>query len=419
MNKHLVSIKAILEKKKAGITAKLAQAGITAEQKTRLNEVLNEINSQISELEAAAEDATAEQLAAIFSRAVETLTAASDQNVQQMQSDVQAMIDKLQAQINVTKKSKKFIARLSFSVLKASTEKSNENFKPFSAGVDVTAWTPEAEVDNVEIFHPLIGVAQGFDVSTTSNTSVKVRGYGITSGKAAYVANHSPKPVIEMAGTQGTANVATIAGVVEGVADEDLEDNAGLEAEIQQEALYNLAEVENEAAIALLENVGGAYSNVNFGTKIGADSKTGLIAIVDQLRQKLGKRQSDICLALNSSQWALLSDLRNQNGTPIPVDSILGDVVKIVDNSLTGDNFYCWAKRFAKIKIYKNATAEWYKGIKSTVVDGNVTAVYSEWRTDEQSVRVRQRQVMYISDSSLVIKGSLAGVVEAITEVQG
>ena len=68
MNKHLIAVKNILDKKKTGVSAKLLQAGITAEQKTKLDEVMNEINGALSELEAAAEDATSEQLSAIFSK---------------------------------------------------------------------------------------------------------------------------------------------------------------------------------------------------------------------------------------------------------------------------------------------------------------------------------------------------------------
>jgi len=285
-----------------------------------------------------------------------------------------------------------------------------------SAGVDVDSWTPEATIEDIEIFHPLIGVAAGFNVTTTSTRAIKLRKFGII-GSAAVVANHGVKPVIEMVGSQSIVNVTTIAGVIEDVADEDLEDNAGLQTEIQQEALDNLAQFENVSAIALLNDQAQAYSNVNFGTKAKADEKTALAAIIDQVRQALGNRTSDIALALNSSQWALLKDLRNDNGTPIDIQSVIGDVIQIVDNKLVGDNFIVFAKKFANIKIYKGKTAEWYRGIKVISAEGAVTAVYSEWRTDEQSVRVRQREVIYISDNSTVVKGTISGVVAALKAV--
>lgn len=417
MNKHLVALKAYLEKQKTAVTAKLAQANLSAEQKTQLDAVMAQIQSAIDELDAATEDATTDQILSIFSKAVETLSSTTDQQMQQMQSDVQAKLTALQAKITIAENSgKKFSARLDHARLKAATGYAKDEFKPYSAGVDVDAYTPEATIEDVEIFHPLIGVAAGFNVSTTSTTAIKLRKFGVT-GSAAVVANHGVKPTIEMVGSQNIVNVTTIAGVVEGIADEDLEDNTGLQTEVQQEALDNLAQFENVSAIALLNNVAQPYANVNFGTKAKADEKTALSAIIDQVRQALGNRTSDVALALNSSQWALLKDLRNDNGTPIDIQSAIGDVIQIVDNKLVGDNFICFAKKFANIKIYKGKTAEWYRGIKVISAEGTITAVYSEWRTDEQSVRVRQREVMYVSDDSTVVKGTISGVVAALKTV--
>ncbi|MBP7839715.1 MAG: hypothetical protein KA061_10440 [Bacteroidales bacterium] len=418
MNKHLLIVKATLDKKKAGISARLAQASITPEDKTKLDAAMTEIEAAIKALEDSAEDATIEQITAIFSKAVETLSSVSDvqvaQEMEAMQAKIEAQLIKLQAKIEVgSGAGKKFSARLDHKLLKAAA-KDSEGYRHYSAGVDATAWTPEATIEDIEIFHPLIGVAAGFTVSTTSTTAIKLRKFGVT-GSAAFVANHGVKPLIEMVGSQNVVNVTTIAGIVEGIADEDLEDNTGLQTEVQQEALENLAQFENTSAIALLESQSQAYANVSFGTKAGADEKTAIVAVIDAVRQKLGNRQSAIVLAMNSSQWAKLMDLRNANGTPIDIATVLGDVEKVVDNGITGDNFYCYAKKFANIKIYKGKTAEWYKGVKVVSAEGAVTAVYSEWRTDEQSLRVRQRQVMYISDSSVFFKGSISGVVTAIT----
>lgn len=414
MNKHLLVVKNILDKKKAAVTSKLAQASLTAEQKTQLDEVMSQINEAISALDAADAEATVEEISSIFAKAVETLSAVTDQTVAQVQNDVQAMVNKLQAKIELQgEKRKKVSARLSFKKMREAA-KGEEGFKPYSAGVDVTAFTPEAEIEDIEIYHPLIGVTQGFDVSTTSVTAIKLRTMGVT-GSAAVVLNHGVKPLIEMVGAQNVVNVSTIAGIVENVADEDLEDNPGLEAEIQQEALTNLGQFENAGALALLVSAGQAFSNANFGTKEGADEKTALIAVIDQVRQALGNRQSDICLAMNSSMWAKLKDLRSPIGMPLDIMGAIGDVIQIVDNTIATDTFYCWAKKFCKIKIYKSKTAEWYKGLHVTGNGTAVTAVYSEWRTDESSLRVRQRQVMYCTDNSVVVKGTLSGVVAAVT----
>jgi len=409
----------VVNRLKAQVTkleSKKLSASITAEQKTKLDEAINEINAMISELEAAAEAATEEQLAALGKAFDVFMQGVSDQSTA-TEAGVQAMITKLQAQIQLQgKKGEKVSAKMSLKALKANKETPTfEGYKPYMAGVDVTAWTPESEIDKVEAYRPVIGVVTGLTVTTTTKTSVKVRKFGLTSGACAIVVNHGIKPELITLGSQTAVEVSTYAGVVKGIADEDLEDNAGLEAEIQTEALENLAGVENDAAITLLKGVASAYANINFGSKAGADEKTAIVAIIDMVKQKLGRRQSEICFALNSSQWALLNDLRNANGTPIPIDSIFGGVTKIEDNTLVGDEFICWAKKFAKLAVYKAVQTDLYKGIQVVSVEGAITTVTSEWQTDESSVRVRQRQAMYVSDATTVVKGSISGVVEAVT----
>jgi len=417
MKTSLLKVKAFLSTKVTALEAQKKSASLTDEQKTKIDEALKEVQDAITALDAAQEEATNEQLVAIFTKALEALSASTDAAAAAMKTEVEARLTKIQAKIEKGVGSKqKVTASLSLKKLKESRE-NDGGFKPFTAGVDVAAWTPEAEVENVEIYHPLIGVAAGLDVSTTTSTSVKIRKMQKGSGAAAVVLNHGVKPVIEFVGSQSVVNVETYAGVVEGIADEDLEDNAGLEAEIQQEALIELSTVENAAAIVLLNGAAQAYANVTFGTTTHADMKSAIVAVIDQVRKALGNRQSPICLAMNSSNWAKAKDLRNDNGTPIDIMTILGDVEMITDNTLTADNFICWAKRFAKLKIYKTKTPDWYKGVKVVSAEGNVTAVYSEWRTDESSLRVRQRQVMYVTDNTTVVKGTISGVIDAITEV--
>lgn len=108
-------------------------------------------------------------------------------------------------------------------------------------------------------------------------------------------------------------------------------------------------------------------------------------------------------------------DLRNANGTPIDIATVLGDVEKVVDNGITGDNFYCYAKKFANIKIYKGKTAEWYVlGVKVISMEGASLLFIQNGEQMSNLLRVRQRQVMYISDSS-VFFSLISGVVTAIT----
>lgn len=417
MKEQLKKVKSFLEGRKTNLEGQRNSASLTDEQKAKIESALQEVQNAINDLEAAEVAATNEQIVAVFTKALEAMGTASDMQAQALKTEVEAKLNKIQAKLEKGgSKTEKFKAKLSLSLLKKAGAKTD--YVPFSAGVDVSAYTPEAEIENVEIFHPLIGVTQGFDVSATSKTSIKIRTFEKGSGATAVVLNHGVKPELEYVGAQSVVNVSTYAGVVEGIADEDLEDNPELENELQQEALYELAAGENAAAFTLLDGVAQAYGNINFGTVDYADNKTGLIASIDQIRQALGKRQSEICVAMNSSEWAKLKDLRNANGTPIDVQSAIGDVIQITDNSIAADTFYVWAKKYAKIKVYKAAKADWYKGVNVTTANGAVTAVYSEWRTDESSLRVRQREVLYVTDSTTVMKSTFATVIEALTEEQ-
>ena len=418
MKKQLTTVRNLLSAKITSLTEQKKSASLTDDQKSKIDSAMTEIQTALNELDSAEAEATTEQLVAVFSKAIESLSASSDVAVASLKSEMQAEFAKVQAKIGKSAGApKKFKAHMSFSNL-AKAEANKDGYKPFSAGVDVTAYTPDSEVDNVAVYHPVVGVLSGFEISSTSTPQIRVRKFAKGSGKCAVVLNHGAKPVIEFVGAQSLVNVATYAGVVENIADEDLEDNAGLEAEIQMEALTDLAMSENEAGIALLNGVAQAFANATFGTKADADEKTALSAIIDQVQIAIGNRVSDISLALNSSQWAKLKDLRNSNGTPIDIASVIGNVNQIVDNTLTSDNFLCWAKAFAKLKIYKQKTNDWYKGVQVTTDQGNITAVHSEWRTDESSLRVRQREVLYVTDNTTVVKGTISGVVTALKTQQ-
>lgn len=417
MKKELLKVKAHLTSRLSSLNEQKKSASLSDEQKVKVDEAIASVQDALGALEAAETEATNEELMAIFAKASEAFAAAASASAEAVEAKLQAQLSKLQSKIDKgIGAPQKVTAKMSLKTLKAAAGTKDE-YKPFSAGVDVTAFTPEAEIENVEIYHPLIGVAGGFEVSATSKTSIKVRTMEKGSGSAAVVLNHGVKPVIEYVGAQSVVNVDTYAGVVAGIADEDLEDNPELENEIQMEAMYELAAAENTAAITLLDGVAKPYGNTNFGTVAYADAKTAMAAIIDQVKQALGKRQSEIVIAMNSSEWAKLKDLRNENGTPIDIASIIGDVTQIVDNSIATDTVYCWAKKYAKIKVYKAGKADWYKGVKVTTSEGNVTAVYSEWRTDESSLRVRQREVLYVTDDNCVVKNTISGVVAALKVV--
>lgn len=415
MNKHLTTAKNIIAKKLEAMGEKL-KASITPENKTKVEEAMAELQSMLAEIEAADQEATLEQIAGIFAQAAEKLATASNATVAaevaSMQASVQSKMLELQAKIESRSTKKKLSAQLD---LRKAKNTKNEGFQTFRAAtVDVDDYTPEAEVENVEIFHPVYGVVEGFEVSTVSKPTIKVRKL-TPDGDAAYVLKHGAAPEIDFVGSQNLIECSTAMAAVENIAEADLEDNPELQNEIQNEAFEKLAEFENAAAIELLDTACSAFSNTAFGTKADADEKTALAAIIDKVKQGIGRRKSEICLALNSSTWAKLNDLRNGNGTPIDINSVVGNVIKIEDNSLEDDNFYCWAKKFAKFRIYKSEKSDWYKGIQVTTAEGAITAVYSEWRTDETSVRVRERIAMYVSDTTPFVKGTISGVVTAIT----
>ena len=415
MKKELLKVKALLGSKLNALNEQKKSASLTDEQKTKIDTAVSEIQSALNDLDSAEMEATNEQLIAVFTKALEAISASSDMATASLQKEVEAKLAKIQSKLEKGMGGKqKVSASLSFKTL-AAAKSGSDGFKPFTAGVDVTGWTPEAEIENVEVFHPLTGLALGFSISATTKTAIKIRKFEKGEGAAAVVINHNAKPAFSYVGEQSVVNVDTVAGVVEGIADEDLEDNAGLEAEIQQEALYELSRVENVLIKTLLDNAGQDYGNANFGTVAGADERTALAAIIDQVQQAIGTRTSGIAMALNSSQWAKLKDLRNANGTPIDIMSTIGNVRQIVDNTLANDEIFVWAEAFAKIRIYKPQQADWYKGVKVITTDGNITAVYSEWKTDESSLRARQREAIYITDDTTVVKGTISGVVAAIT----
>ena len=166
-------LRANLVSQKTKVDEKLLQASLSAEQKTALEDVLAKVNENIKLIDEAEETASNEQLMAIFTQAIEAFkSAATAENVEVQASlkATQADMLKLQAKIDNggAGAGKKFKASVDFKRLKESKNIVSDGFKPYSAGVDVTAYTPEAEIETVEVFHPLIGVTQGFEYSTTA-----------------------------------------------------------------------------------------------------------------------------------------------------------------------------------------------------------------------------------------------------------
>lgn len=83
---------------------------MTLNKKHNLN-VMSQIDEAITALISATAEATAEEISSIFAKAVETLSAVTEQTWQrEVESNVQAMINKLQAKIEVQsqKREKKY-----------------------------------------------------------------------------------------------------------------------------------------------------------------------------------------------------------------------------------------------------------------------------------------------------------------------
>lgn len=287
--------------------------------------------------------------------------------------------------------------------------------------VDLSAYTPEAEIDYVGTFRPVVGVKAGFEVSSTNKSAVKVRKL-TQSGKAAAVAVHGVKPVIEFTGAQSIVNKTKLAGIVTGIADEDIWEDGQLEQDLQNEAMAALDSTENAALITLLET-GAAFSNP-FGVAVAdADTRRALMALIVKVKQNVGTalNGSKIALAMNSAQWALLDDLRNANDTPISSDIITNSVIRIEDDSITDDKVYAWAVNMAKFKVYKPAFSKLYdSGVRVTKATDSETSityvsdVFTAWQKNEQDLLVEEAVIVYLRDTTACVKGTIAGIKTAL-----
>ena len=151
MKKELVKVKAHLTSRLSSLNEQKKSASLNDEQKAKVDEAINSVTDALAELDAAEAEATNEQLMAIFAKASEAFAAAATASSEAVEAKLQAQITKMQAKIEKgIGAPKKVTAKLSLKTLKAATG-SKDEYKPFSAGVDVTDWTPEAEVENVEI----------------------------------------------------------------------------------------------------------------------------------------------------------------------------------------------------------------------------------------------------------------------------
>lgn len=421
MKKKLSEVKNFLEQRKTAAQNKLdkrAENKISDEAAAKLQELVEALNAQIAQLDALEEEASNE---AILS-AINAVFANFAQVLQEAENATNNKLAAMQAAINA-KTAKKERKRMN--VLRSKMVKGvAKNY------VDLSAWTPETETDYVPTSRPIRGILKGFNIRETSRQAVKVRSFGNFSATFAAVNKHNLKPVVEFVGAQNIVNLTKFAGIIQGVADEDIWEDDKLEDAIELEALAMLAQAENSAAITLLTANPGTFTNP-YGVQLtNTDMRTQVLAVIEWVKTQIGDVPSEIAVAMHPAQWALLDDLRNANGTPISSDIINNNCIRIEDANISLGDIVAWPKEFAKMLIYRRPELKWFdSGVRSTTdtetivtaVDFDnstattesktyVTSVNTAWQVNERDLLCEEAVIMYLRAAGLVISDSLADI---------
>ena len=421
MKKKLQDVRNFLEARKNAAADKLAKKAenkLTDEQVRKLNELVDALNAQITQIDALEEEASNE---AVLS-AVNAVFANFANALQEAETATQNRLAAMQNQLNA-KNAKKERKRLN--IMRSKMEKGvAKNL------IDLSAWTPETDTDYVPTARPIRGLLKGFVVRETRRQAVKVRAFGNFSATFAVVDKHNAKPKIEFTGSQFIANLTKIAGIIEGVADEDIWEDDHLDDSIELEALAMLMQAENLVAYALLTAHPGTFTNP-FGVQLTApDMRTQILAVIEWVKTKIGDVPSEVAVAMHPAQWALLDDLRNANGTPISSDIINNNCIRIEDGNIPLGSILAWPKEFAKFLIYRRPEMKWFdSGVRAatetetivTAVDFDnstattesktyVTSVNTAWQLNEHDLLCEEAGIMYLRAAGLVISSTLADI---------
>lgn len=421
MRKKLQDVRYFLEARKNAAADKLAKRAenkLTDEQVRKLNELEDALNAQITQIDALEEESSNE---AVLS-AINAVFANFANALQEADTATQNRLAAMQNQLNA-KNAKKERKRLN--IMRSKMEKGvAKNL------IDLSAWTPETDTDYVPTARPIRGLLKGFVVRETTRQAVKVRAFGDFSATFAVVNKHGEKPKIEFTGSQFIANLTKIAGIIEGVADEDIWEGDYLEEGIELEALAMLMQAENLVAYYLLTANPGTFTNP-FGVHLSnTDMRTQILAVIEWLKSQIGDVPSEIAVAMHPAQWALLDDLRNANGTPISSDIINNNCIRIEDEKVKLGSILAWPKEFAKWLIYRRPEMKWFdSGVRATTdtetivtaVDFGtstatteektyVTSVNTAWQVNEKDLRCEEAGIMYLRAAGLVIYSSLDDV---------
>lgn len=413
LNKQLATVKNKLSKK--------VENKLTDEQIASLTELETNLQNAVSEMEALeTETSNAELLEAIngvlsiFANSLETLQTETFENLAKLQKQI----------LNKAERQNK--------VVNFRFQKSNAKKSEFVNYTNLEAWTPEAETDYVASYRPITGIANAFSFSTTDKTAVKVRKLA-KEGQTVFLAvsKHGEKPKVEFTGSQNIVGLTKIAGIVRGVADEDIWADGQITQEIEREAFDELTLAENTALKTLLAS-GTAFTSPYATAPYAApDMCQALLAGIVKLRQNIGNRESEIALVMSSAQWSLLDGLRNSQGTPISSEIITNQVIRVEDNTISDDTVYFVAKKFAQVKVFKAPFSKWHDdGIRYTtanVTSGDATpvtktfvsAVTTAWQVNEQDCLCEEGIIAYLRDTTCVIFDNLSDIVTAITATAG
>lgn len=428
MKKKLSEVKNFLEQRKTAAANKLAKRAenkLSDEAAAKLQELVDALTEQIAQLEALEEESSNE---AILS-AINAVFANFAQVLQETENATNNKLAAMQAAINA-KNSKKERKRMN--ILRSKMEKGvAKNY------VDLSAFTPETETDYVPTVRNIRGLLKGFVVRETSRHAVKVRSFGDFSATFAAVDPHKAKPVVEFVGAQNIVNMTKFAGIIQGVADEDIWEDDKLEDAIELEALAMLAQAENLGLFTLLTAAPGTFTNP-YGVQLTApDMRTQVLAVIEWVKTQIGDVPSEIAVAMHPAQWALLDDLRNANGTPISSDIINNNCIRIEDANVPLGSILAWPKEFAKMLIYRRPELKWFdSGVRAakeeiTYIDSVnfdtkvtteesklvVTSVNTAWQMNERDLRCEEAVIMYLRASGLVIFSTLADIKAELIKV--
>lgn len=421
MKKKLSEVKNFLEQRKTAAQNKLAKRAenkISDEAAAKLQELVEALTAQIAQLDALEEEASNE---AILST-INAVFANFAQVLQEAENATNNKLAAMQAAIN-SKNAKKERKRMN--VLRSKMERGVvKNL------VDLSAWTPESDIDYVPTIRPIRGLLRGFRIDETTRQQVRVRAFQDFSAAFAVVSKHGEKPKVEFTGSQFIANLAKIAGIIEGIADEDIWEDDKLEDAIELEALAMLAQAENSVAYALLTFSPGTFTNP-YGVQLSnTDMRTQVLSVIEWVKSQIGDVPSEIAVAMHPAQWALLDDLRNANGTPISSDIINNNCIRIEDANVALGSILAWPKEFARMRIYRRPEMKWFdSGIRATTntetiiteVDFNqqstktedvtyVTSVNTAWQMNEKDLLCEEAAIMYVRATGLVISNTLTKI---------